>query len=468
METQTSVDTGFSASEAASPVAADSSVSQPETPAVPAVEAAPSQPADATPAATVTPDEFPDDTAFEQLPGAERQSNWQKARARIGELNDQVRTLSERAAIAAQLEEMGGLEQLQRDAEMVRGLFTYKTDEYGNTLIDPQTGLPYITTAPFIQNLQQGSPDAFYTMLWEAVEQPVADGQSVGDWLLQHKYGLNPALIETYRQIQSPNDAVQYVSNAVTPDELTYIPAEFHEAYKSFDATDRQHLQDLSIDDEQRFLSRLRERKENIDNQKFIQEVRLQQEQAKLQQQQQWEMGIRNNAMQVISSTREQTISAQMERLKAFQPFGPEDVAGNQLVYDDILAYGEKILENPQIAQKAESAGNLYYQAEYYKATGNQMMASRARAEADKLTMDLQREYAKAATQRLNLWNERLKGRIVAAQPQTQPTPQVRPQSPTNVTSQPQPVRGSSGFGISEERKRAIAQQLALSRQGQA
>ncbi|MCI0748157.1 MAG: hypothetical protein L0Y58_22350 [Verrucomicrobia subdivision 3 bacterium] len=441
---------------------------------MPATPGAEPQPTEANSGVTVAAspeDEFPDDAAFQQLPGEQRASNWQRARSRIAELNQQAKDLSERAAIAAQIEQLGGLEALKADARYAQMLFAHQQDEAGNPLLDPQSGLPYITARPFIESLQQESPDAFYTMLWEAAEQPIDENQSVGDWLLQQKYGLNPALLDTYKQIQSPQDAVKYLPNSVSPDELTYVPAEFHEAYKSFDERDRQQLQDLSVDDEQRFLARLSERKQNIENQRFIAEARQQQEQAKLQQQQQWEQRIQQSALQIVNSKREQTLNAQLERLKQqYQPFGPDDAEGNQLVYDDVMAAGDRIFENPAIRQKAESAGNLYYQAERYKATNNSALASRALAQADALAMELQREFAKAVTNRVNAWNAKLKGRIVAAQPQQQtqtPNPQLQPQSVTNQPK-PAPALANGTFGLSEERKQQIAAQLALQRQGAA
>lgn len=475
MDSLTSESTAVSGSETASPAVADSSVSVTETQSAPVTPGVEPQSVEANSGVTVaaeSEEEFPDDAAFQQLPGEQRASNWQKARARIAELNHQTKELSERAAIAAQLEELGGLERLQADAKFGQLLFSQETDEAGNPIVDPQTGLPYLTAKPFIESLldpQSGSSDAFFTMMWEAAEHPIPGmDQSVGDWLLQQKYGLNPALIETYKQIQSPQDAVQYLPNSVHPDELTYIPAELHEAYKSFDAVDRQALQNLLVEDESRTLARLSERKQNIENQKFIAEARQQQEQAKLQQQQQWEARIQQSAAQLVNSKREATINAQLERLKTqYQPFGP-DAEANQLVYDDVMAAADRIFENATIRQKAESCGNLYYQAERYKATNNPALASRAMAQADALALELQREFAKAATLRINAWNEKLKGRIVAAQPQQQTSTPV-PQS-QSVTSQPRPTPAlnGNGFGLSEERKRQIAQQLSLSRQGAA
>ena len=412
-------------------------------------------------------DEFPDDAAFQQLPGEQRSSNWQRARARIAELNTQSRQLTEKAALAAQIEQLGDFETVKKDAELARSLLSsYRKDEYGNVIYDPQTRLPQMTATPFIQQLQQEAPDAFYTMAWEALDQPIDQNQTVGDWLLKQRYGLDPKLLDAYRQIQSPQDAMRFNPQMVNPEELTYVPNELHEAYKSFDAEDRQYLQDLSLSDEDRFLSRLRERAEHLNNQKFIAETKAEREQVKQQQQQQWEARIQQSTEALVNQKREQTYTAQLERLKTqYSPFGPEDGDGNQMVYDDVLTAADRIFENPAILEKAKSAGNFYYQYQYYTANQNPALASRALAQADALAMDIQREYAKAATQRVELWNQRLKGRINAAQPrETTPAQQTRQLPPQSVTNQPRPT--SNGFGLSEERKREIATAMALQRQG--
>ena len=331
--------------------------------------------------------------------------------------------------------------------------------------------MPYITSKPFIEQLQQGSPDAFYTMAWEALDQPTPNGQTVGDWLLQQKYGLDPALLDTYKQIQTPNDAARYLQQTgVSPDELTYIPEQFHDAYKSFDAADRQHLQDLSIDDESRVLARLSERKELIESQKFREEIRTQQEQAKQLETQRWEQGIQQQAMQLISSKREAAIQSQMQQLQKFTPFGPDNAPGNQMVYDDILRSADVIFDNPQIAQKANTAGNLYYQYQRYMATGNTMLASKTLAEADRASLELQREWAKAATQRMNQWSDLLKGRIAAAPSQSTQLSAPHATPSQNQTNQPRPAQPPirQGFGLSPDKINQIAAGLMLKRNGAA
>lgn len=475
MESYTSVETPsqVSGGEGASPVPVSTSAGIETQPTAPtqSVEAQQQPVTGGEDVATTPEDEFPDETAFQQLPGEQRSSHWQNARARIKELNNQNRELNEKAAIAAQLEELGGLDSLRSDADFTRNLFSsVKKDEHGNELRDPQSGLPYITTQPFIEQLQEQSPDTFYTLVYEAFDQPIDQNQTVGDWLLQQKYGLNPKLLDTYKQIQSPNDLQRFAPQSVSQDELTWIPQELHDAYKTFSPQDRQRFQDTPVDQEQSVFAQLQERKELMDSRKFIEETKAEREQAKQAAQQQWEQGIQQSTQRVIAEKKQQTVNAQLERLKTqYQPFGPEDHEGNEMVYYSAMFEADKIFQNPAVQQKAESASNFYYQAEYYRATKNAALASRAQAEADRLTMDLQREYSKAVAAHIDKWNQRLKGKIVAAQPQATmtTTPQNRPQPipAPSVTGQPRPMPGQ--FGITEERKHQLAQMMRTAMNGQ-
>lgn len=409
-------------------------------------------------------DEFPDDAAFQALPGEERGSQWKNARARIAELNSQVRQYSE---------QLGDIEQLKTDAELTRSLFSYRQDENGNQVRD-ERGLPLMTSAPFLEQLKQQSPDTFYTMAWEALDVPIdRSGQTVGDWLLQQRYGLNPQLLDTYKSIQSPQDAVKYTPHAVDPAELTDIPQELHAAYKSFTSADRDDLQDLFVRDEQRFLARLSERKENLDNQKFITEQRQREEQGRLAEQERWEQGIKQKTLDRGNQKWEQTVKSQQERLKTqYQPFGPENSEGNEMVYADIVAHAERAIQTPALQQKIEAAWNHYYLHERYSATGNPMLAARSLADADRLTLELQREFAKAATLRVEAWNKHLKGRIAPmAAPVNgatrQPAPNNSPHQPDNPANNGHPQYKEPGrFGLDSGQIAKIAAQLAMTKAG--
>lgn len=410
--------------------------------------------------ATNPGDEFPDDAAFQAMPGQERVTAWQNVRARIAELNGQVKELSGKTS---QYDSLGDLEQLKTDAELTRSLFTYRQDEQGN-LVKDANGLPLIDTTQWQDQMQQQAPDAYYTALWEAMDRPIDQNDKVGDWLLRQKYGLDPQLLETYRQIQSPQDVARYAPQAVSSLELQGIPTELHEAYKSFEAEDRVELQDLFTQNEERFLARLSERKENLENRKFIQEQRQREEQAQQQQKQQWEDTIKQKTLERGQAKWDQTVQSQLDRLKTqYQPFGPEDSDGNQMVYADVIAAGERALSTPALQQKTQSAWHQYHLHEYYTATGNTMLAARALADGDKLVLELQREFAKAATQRVEQWNNRLKGKIAAAPVSQQPAlgrpnQPTQPQQPANNGQHREPGR----FGLSPDRINQIATQLAL------
>jgi len=418
--------------------------------------------------ATESGDEFPDDATFQALPGQERGSHWQRARARIAELNGQVKDLNGKTA---QYSELGDVDQLKTDAELTRSLFGYAQDEQGNVVYD-QNGMPHITTASFQDQLQQQSPDTYYTMLWEAVDRPVDGNETVGDWLLRQRYGLDPQLIDTYKSIQSPQDALRYAPQSVGPAELEGIPAELHHAYKTFDAQDRYDLQQLFGQDEQRFLARLSERKQNLDNQKFITEQRARDEKSEVEQKQRWENQIKQKTFERGQAKWGQTVNSQLDRLKSqYQPFGPEDGDGNTMVYDDIVAHASKAMQSPALQQKIQTADHQYYLHEYYTATDNQMLAARHLADAEKIVLELQREFAKAATLRVEQWNRRIANRNPAApviqQPTRQPTPNPNPQNPQPNNGRPQYTTPGK-FGLTPARINEIAAQVALQKAGRA
>ena len=422
-----------------------------------------SQPVTGAESAGATPgDEFPDDAAFQALPGEERGSQWQRARSRITELNNRVRELDGQSA---QYAELGDVGQLKTDAELTRSLFGYAQDEQGNTLYDQQTGMPYISTASFQDQLQAQSPDTYYTMLWEATDRPIDQNGTVGDWILREKYGLDPQLVETYKQIQSPQDALRYAPQSVSSAELEGIPGDLHDAYKTFDAQDRYDLQQLFGQDEQRFLARLSERKQNLDNQKFIAEQRQRDEQVKQDQKQRWENTIRQNADTRGQTKWDTTVNSQLDKLKTqYQPFGPDDVAGNQMVYEDIISHATKAVTSPAFQQRLQAADHNYYLHEYYTATGNQMLAARALADAEKAALELQREFAKAATLRVEQWNQRFKNRSAApvnGQSQQQNPNPANPPNPPAADGEPRRLAPGS-FGLSNARKNELAAQLAM------
>lgn len=161
------------------------------------------------------------------------------------------------------------------DASLLEGLGAYATDEAGNVLTDPNTGLPQITTQPFVEQLLQGGTgmaDRLAYDLWHA-QRP--DGQTYGQWILR-SMGLDPARIQDYAQAP----ASPQVTGEVHPDELQHIGTHLHEAYKSLDKTGRDYVQGLldNVQDAEAesFLKREAER---LEGQKFQAEMRQQAEQ---------------------------------------------------------------------------------------------------------------------------------------------------------------------------------------------
>lgn len=227
---------------AASPAAtADSSVSvEANQPAQPVADAtpAPSVPAnDANGSSSTAQDEWPDEAAMQAMSGQERSSHWQRVRARIDELNQQ---LAEREAQLANFQQ-------QPPPESSNWV---KPDLLFAPVIDPQTGQPAVdeygepvtTPQPFIEQLRNESPSTFAEMVFQALNQPWNDQESTARVLFRDYFGLNPALIETYRQIQSPEDAQAYVT---PPADMSHIPQQYHDLYKSLDWETRDQIDSI-------------------------------------------------------------------------------------------------------------------------------------------------------------------------------------------------------------------------------
>lgn len=243
---QTSEVSTASVDTAASPaLVADSSVSVDANQSVQAAQPEQNmvqQPAQDANAGVASDDQFPDDAAFERLPGEQRSTHWQNARNHIAELKQQ---LAERDA---QLQSFQELANPSNDYLRPDLLFAPvmengqpKLDEYGDPVTSP---------APFLEQLRNESPQTFGQMVWEAMQQPWTADESTARVLLRDYYGLNPELIETYRQIQNPEDAQSFIPQ---PADMSHIPQQYHDLYKSLDWETRDQI-DAVMDDAARNL----------------------------------------------------------------------------------------------------------------------------------------------------------------------------------------------------------------------
>jgi hypothetical protein len=418
----------------------------------------------------VPSEELPDDQAFQQLPGEQRASNWSKARARIGELNQRVEQLSQLEPfqpVAQSLDEMGGWETVEPRLQLANQLFSPATDEQGNAIVD-NFGYPVYTPAPFVNSLAAESPQMLADIIWNAWEAPISgSGETYGNWLLRN-IGLDPSLIETYKQIQSPDQARQHIvaSGAIDPAVYEGIKPEYHDALKSL-LTTRPGLRaewDLIGDDAKQEL--LEERKTNLEAQAFIQDRKSRDQQEDQQRQQGARERIEQAGNQLVDDAQQKTVNAQYERLQQTATFF-SDAADNQVVWNNIIqSAAQKLETDPKLGADSVRASDLYKLSAQYEAYGDRFRAREARVQADRLAIKLSKAFGDAVTLETGVWSRRLGGvraaqqqQIQSAQPRIEigstggnPTPREQRQVPTAPTGQ--------RFGYSDEMIEQRAQEL--------
>lgn len=425
---------------------------------------------------TATSDDFPDEQAFLQLQGVERADNWKRARTRIGELNQRVGELSQLESfrpVNESIEQMGGWERVEPLLQLANGLFTPAIDPYTNQpLTDPQTGLPQYTAAPFVEALAEQSVNTLGEVIWHALDQPIDDNDTFGHWVLRERFGLDPNLLSTYQQIQSPQQAAQYIarSGGIDPTELEGVEPSYHEAYKSLTPQLREEFQLMG---EQAKAQMLEERKELLETRKFREEQKAEIADRKQRQQAQWEQRVRQAGEQSKAAARDRVINARREKLKADAMFFPE-TADNEVVWNEIINYGESRVGNdPSLSADLQRCNQLYDLEAYYQAIGDNWKAKQSRVEADRLATKLDGRFGNYVTERTKWWSTKL-GSARSAQQQQVASAQPRIEigasgSSSQPNSQPNLETPSNGqrFGLSPGRINQLAAQLALKKAGQ-
>jgi len=313
------------------------------------------------PSSTATPDEFPSEEALAAMSGQERSSHWMNVRSRIDALNQQ---LAERQA---QIEQFQQQAQPPDDANWVRPdlLFAPKIDPTtGQPFVDPHTGEPITTPEPFLRQLRAESPNTFGDMIWEAMATPWTADESTASVLLRDYYGLNPELLDTYRQIQSPDDLQAF--NAA-PVDMSHIPQAYHDLYKSLDYDTRDQI-DLIPDDATRNLA-LRGLNAEFQQKQAqqAQQREIAQERQRVQQERTAQLGeeIGNGARNLVR-----------------QQFGSIQLTGDQkvdsLLWDVLLNHGQNaLLTDPQgrtLVDKVFGEKGLIPRGEVHLARSNQAL----------------------------------------------------------------------------------------------
>lgn len=422
-------------------------------------------------------DEFPDDAAFLQLPGEQRASNWSKARGRISELNQKVAELSGLESlkpVSESIEQMGGWDRVEPLMQLANGLFTPQVDPDTNELVtDPQTGLPKYTAYPFVEQLVQQSPNTLAEIVWRALDEPLGDNETFGHWVMRERLGLDPNMLATYQQIQSPQQAAAFIaqSGGVDPTELESVPAEYHNAYKSLTP----HLrEEYALMGEEAKRQVLEERKELLESRQFREQQKAHIEQQRKQQEAQWQQQVHQAGERLIGEVRDRTINTQYDKLKAEAVFFPDE-ADNKVIWDETVNYAvRRVEQEPTLQTDLQRCDQLYRLSAYHGATGDQWKAKQSKVEADKLATKLDARFRNYVTERVGWWSKRLGAARTAHQQQVN-NAQPRAEIASNG-SNAQPVLSNGQvtaptgqrFGLSQDRINQLAAQLALKKSGQA
>lgn len=450
-----------------SPEVAAPSASVPEAQAQPTVASVPET------STEPSVNEFPDDQAFQALEGPERQSNWQRARTRIGELNQQATTWK---PIQEKLDSWGGLEQVEQHLQIAQSLFTPVLDEAGEHLVDPQTGLPAYSAEPFVDQMMESSPEILNEIIQRSLDQALPDGsgQTFGHFIFQTYFGLDPNLVDTFRQIKSPQDAARYLSESgqVTPDELKVIPENYQAAYKSLTPQLRDEVQLMQPAAREAYLA---ERQELLESRSFREQQELRERQEADRATAHRETQIRQVGERLITDARDRALTTQREKLNAEAAFFGENSADNQFIHDSILREALAVTEaDATLKADSDKCNNLFRLSAQLEARGDRYRALQAKVEATRLADHLTRKFANNVTARTEWWSQKLgfaKKGMEAARQTAQGRVEVT--QGENPAGNPQPTtatRGTTqgyGYGMTPAEINEAAAELAMRKAGQ-
>lgn len=168
-----------------------------------------------------------------------------------------------------------------------QGLGTYATNDVGQYITDPQTGVPQLTTQPWLAEMAQTSPGLLDQLMIDLWSHQSANGKTYGEqvfWEAFRQMGLDPARVDEYAAMPKSQ-----VANAGQPtaDELQFIDPSQHETYARLTKAEREYVQamvnDVKDDDVRDFLRAAEKRHQNEQRLEAFDNYQRQQEQAETQ-----------------------------------------------------------------------------------------------------------------------------------------------------------------------------------------
>lgn len=389
---------------------------QPEAPATGEVAAQHDQvSAESVPAESL---ELPDEQAFEQLSGPERGNNWKQARARIAELNEQVKQFSSYQPVLEQIEQMGGWEAAQQYADLGALLFSQVQGENGEI---------QLTAEPLIARLADESPSTLEEIVWKGIHQPDPrnPNQTLKDAIVSEVLGLNPALLDTYKQIQNPADVQKFQApGQISAEELAEYPEELHNAYKSLTPRQREEL-NLAADHETK-LEFLQDKADALKAREFIAQQEAERERQAQLAQQQFQQRVEQRGTEIGAAARDAALANARQRLQTEATFSA-DAEVNETVHNECIQWAvTQCLSDPSLAQDNDRADALYKLSADAELRGEKMKAAQYKAQADNLAKKLEGRFLNNLTKRTAFWSKALGSARQATQQQVE---QARPRT---------------------------------------
>lgn len=413
--------------------------------------------------------EFPDDATFQGLPPEQRRSNWQQLRDQYAETKRRLGELSQYESFkptVEQLEQRGGYDRLSQQAEWADSLFSPLIDPETNEYVYDPDGMLQYTAEPFIERLLDESPSTFGEVMWRGFDMPSPynPDETIGHWFLRERLGLNPELLATYQQIQSPKDGARFMHPAsISPDELSAIPDRYHELYRALTPELRDEVGLMGDVAREQFLAN---QHELYENRKFREEQKAWQQEQQQRERQAFQSYVQQESERLRQSVRDATVNAAKEKLKSEAVFS-QDQAVNGAIWDEIISWSaNQVMADPILAKDNATCERLYDLSVQYDVQGDRFKAQEARIKADQLATKLSGRFNNFITARTAFWSKPLGAARSATQQQIQnlqPRAEIGTGSPAANKRPISSALNVNGFGFTPEQYQQWDSQISQS-----
>lgn len=410
--------------------------------------------------------EFPDDAALQQMLPADRQSNWQRLRTAYDSAKTQAAAYAQYQPTIEQIEQMGGFERLQQQAELGQLLFS--------PVENPQTGAMEYSATPFLERVAAESPGTLQELVMNGLNyaDPNNPEETLGhSWFRQ--LGLDPALYQqgVYQQIRSAEDAKQYLAPTAAPtaEELAAIPEQFRDAYKSLTPKQRE---ELSYADDETKAEFLQDKADALQARQFIAQQQAEREQQRQQYEAQLTERVATRSQELGQQAFESAVASVRQKLESEAKLSASEKTNDRIWSSTIREAAEQVLADPQMLKANEDARKLYELSAHYEVHGDKWKANEYKLQADTLSKTLTNRLRTAAVSLIAEWSAELGG---ARQAQQQQIQNARPRvelGASSTTANPQTrtktVGGPrEGFGWSAQQMEQYKADIRARQMGQ-